>query len=1015
MLSRRLSNSSDRSAVPQYITCVQTHSLAPHEHYRNDFGTAQKQAVAAASFAFERAHERALAAQGLKEGDIDQAADIDEQVAMGQDLGRKQSIRFTGSTAVPIRRRSITQRLAPENNKVFSMPDGAQTGSRTTGSYFSHGIWDARNSQESNVSSSSALLRKPKRAKSMFTLRGSATSLFGDNGAFNNSRVQQNLASSKKEHSQPTAKSGIHLRRSFTFLRWEKDQMTPGLDMLKYHGAAAQLAREQYLQELEEKGVSPAPSQNHKSQKAFRKSVRSKSINSYLGAIASPPQAPTEFSLQKRLGHKARSLSFSIKRKLKHVFQRSSDANDTIPAQQLHSSRPHFGEYLSKYSGASQDNYEIPLSDSAILRNVRSRESSLGKAPDFLESVSPTGKIRNIRDEDGTNHLLAGWVSPMSGHSSAATQSREKKRLSVIQEHGGPHHSSLSDHNYADIGKVFFAPLRNNSVGQQVENSPDIQIRSVLPQNINDNRALAQITGYHREKEDVDDDMAASPFNPQGASQSTHSLKSMPVDGLSPHQGAKPSNLVIVKPVRLSNTDNDIHSSQNRSSDYSVQEKFLEMYTRLKPERTAGWDETKDPSPKQPLREIKSAISPSSMHIERTNTSPFRRLMGFGSDNETVADSKIEEYAPIRSRTESTSGSASIYSRTSDGNTPKDNKSSASLAQSEPSHGRGKSVVIKTLHNSPMESLGPPRGWREISSQSKGRQNWMEPRVFKEENRRLEDYQDLSATNKENRPKRESTQIDNDNTYMKQKDFRIPLKYATPQPTQRHHASRSVFRRSPLLEIGQSPTPDRSDQSSSISPRQSSTPHGFLYQGLATSSLGQNKQGSGLRPTGLDVTQNLQGRNLLGTLNGCTLRHGISVSTESIRTDPTIDMRGTRKPAPIRAVFRTTKATKSQGYSSSERLARVGRLQSSNSPASHNSGQIGSVTENNGNGQNDGEVIGATFKGALEIGGVLDQNVFSTSCNEAQISGLGRVVDSFSSSRRNQEVNEDHRTGLAFL
>lgn len=1029
MLSLRLSNGSDRPAVPHYITCVQTHSPAPHEHHRRDLERAQKQAVAAASFAFERANERAVAAQGLKEGDIDQAADIDEQVAMGQDLGRKQSIRFTGSTAVPIRRCSITQRLAPENNNVPSMPDGAQIGSRTTRYYFGHGVRDARTSaqgkggsQESNVASSSASLRKPKRAKSMIAVRGSATNWFGDNRPFNISRVQQNLASSKNEHNQPSDKSEFHLRRSFSFLRWEKEHMAPRLDTLKYHGAPAQLARKQYLQELDEKGLkgnssSPASDQNHKSQKAFRMSVRSKSTNSLPGAGASPAQAPTEFSLQKRLGHKARSLSSSIKRKLKHVFQRPSDVNDTIPVQQLHSSRLHFGEYLSKHSGASRENCQIPSPDSAILRKARSRESNLGKAPDFLESVSPTKNIRNIRDKDGANHLFASWMSPMSWHSSAANQSREKKRLSVIQEHGGPLHPSSNDHNYADIGKVPFAPLRNNSAGQQFEKSPNNQkIYSVLPQNIGDNRALAQLTPYFREKEDVDDGVVACPFKPQGASQSTHSLESMLVDGISPQKGVTTSNLVVVKPVRVSNINDDIHSTQSRSSDYTVQKKFFEMYTRLKPERMAEWNGTNDPPSKQPLREIKSAFFPSSMHIGRTNPSSVRQMIGSGSDNESVADSELEEHPPIRGRTESTLGSASIYSRTSDGNTPKDNKSSASLAPFEPSHGRDKSVVTKTLQSSPMESITPPRGWRELPSQSKGCQNWTEPSLFKQGNRRLEDYQDLRANNKENRPKRESAQFDDDDTHMKQKGFGIPWKYATPQPSLRHHASRSVFRRSPLFEIGQSATPERSDQSSSSSPRQPSTTYRSSYQGLETSLLGQNRRGlEELGPTGLDVTQRLQGRNPLGTRNGCVLRHGISVSTESIRTDTTLDISGTRKPAPTRAVFRTTKATISRGYNSPERLARVGRLQSSNSPASYNSGQTESSIEDNENGQNDGEVIGTTFKDLPRNGAVLDQNIGSTSCKEAQFSGLGNAVDSFSSSQRNREVNEDHGTGLAFL
>lgn len=1040
MLSRRPSNASDRSAMLKSQTCVQTRSLALHEHHRIDLETAQKQAVAAASFAFERANERALAAQGLKESNIEQAAGIDEQVGMGQHLGRKQSIRFTGLTAVPIRRLSITHGLAPENNDVSSLPEGAQNGSYKTGSCFSgYAVLEARispqskgNSQESHVSSSSASLRKLKRARSMFTLRESATNLFGDNRPSKNSRVQQNPACSKTEHSQPSAKTESHLQRSFSFLRGEKDHMAPRLDTLRNQSVAAQLAREQYLRQLEEKGLkgnssSPTPGQNHKSQKAFRKSVRSGSTISYRGAIGSPAQAPKEFSLPKRLGYKARSLSSSFKQKLKHVFQRASDVNDTIPVQQLHASRLHFEEYPSQYLGASQEYHQIHSPDSEILRKARSRESSLGKAPDFLEGICPTENIRNIRDEDGTSHLFASWVSPISGHISAATQSREKKRLSVIQEHGGPHQPSSCNNNHADTGKLLLAPFRNTTAGQQIEkDSFDNQrIHSALQQNIDENRRLAQHTGCFREEEEVEDGVAASTSKLQRASLSTHSLNSILVEGPSPDHGVETSNLVIVKPMRTGSTNNDIHPTQNRSSDYIVQEKFFGMYTSLTPEQIAVQnDSTNDAYPKQPLRKIKTAFFPSSMHIERTSVSPFRRMMGSSGDNESGADSELEENTPIGARSESAFGSASIYSKTSGGNTPKDNTSFASLAQSNTSHERAKSVIMKNLQSSPKESLAPLRRWREFPSQSQGCQDWMEPKIFEPGNRRLEDIQDLSATGKENRHKRESAQIDDDHvdviklkdeTHMKQQGFGILLKHASPQLSLRHHASGSMFRRSPLLEIGQSAKPGKSVRCSSSSPRQPSTPHRSLYLDQETSSFGRNNQGSeepGL--TGPDVISKSQSRNPSGNRDGCMLRHGISLSTESIRIDTTRDMRGTRKPAPIRAVFRTTKAIKSQGYNSPERLARVRRLQSSNSPTSHNKGHVESNTEDNENGQNN-EVIGPAFKDFVRIGDVLNQKVSSTACKEARVSEVRSMMNSFLNTRRNPEVNEDNGSGAAFL
>lgn len=1032
MLSRQLGNASDRSAVPKHPTCGQTLSLAQHEHHWRDLEAAQKQAVAAASIAFERANEQASAAQGLKKSDIEQAAGIDEQLVTRHPLGRKQSIRFTGPTAVQILRRSITQRVAPENNDISCISDGAQNESDIPGIYFGHGVVDARNSslgegnlQESHVSSASASLRKPKRAKSMFTLRGSATNSFGDNTPFKNSRAQQNLASSKNEHSQPSDKIESYLRRSFSFLRGEKDHMAPRLDMLKNHGVAAQLAREQCLQELEENFLkesssSPTPCHNHKPQKAFRRSVRSKRTNSCRDAIAPPVQAPTKFSLTKRLRHKATSLSSSFQQTLKHVFQRPSGANDTIPVQQLHASRLHFGENSSQYSGASQEGHQILLPESEILRKATSHEPSLGKEPDFFKGGSPTGSLRNIQDEDETTHLFQGWASPVSG------QSREMKRLSVIQEHGGPHHLSSSDHEYADIGNVLLAPLKNNLASQHIENSPNNQkIHSILPQNIDENQPLAQSREYFREKEDVDYGVAASPSKPRGASQSTHSLDNKLMEALSPHQGVETSNLVIIKPWRTGSINDEIHQTQHRSGDYSIQDNFFETYTSLiKPEQNVVQNRTNGTYPKQPLREVKTAFFPSSMHIERTNLKPYRRVVSPDCDNENGADSELEENTRIRAESESAFRSASIYSRTSGGNTPKENQSSASLAQSETSHGHCRSVVIETLHSSPVESFALPRNWREFSSQSENCQNEMKPKIFGLGDRRLGETQDLGAAGGDGCHKRESAQIvdgnsdvtrSKDDADMKQQVFGIPSKHATPQPGLRHHALGSLFRRSPLLEIGQSATPGRSELSSNSSPRQPSTPHRSLYLDLETSSLETNNLGSEeLGPIGPDANTESEGRNPLGVRDGCMLRHGISASSESIRIDMLQDMRETRKPAPLRAVFRRAHAAKSQGFNRPEQPARVRRLQSSNSVASHNKVQIKSNTEDNVHGQNDKEVIDPTFEDLLRIGSVLNRNVSSTSCKEAQLSRVHRVK-SFSSSRKNQEVSEDNGTGSAFL
>lgn len=1037
MLSCRLSNASRCSAEPQSLTCVQTYSLGSQENHGTGLQTARKQAIAAASFAFERASERGLAAQDLEERNIGQTAGIDEQVGMEQRLGRKQSIRFTGLTAVPIRSRSITRRVAPENKHMSSLPDGAKNGSYVAGRHFSaHPPSGARTSSQSKGNpqelnaSSSAPLRRLKRARSMFVLRGSATNLFSDNRPSKNYEIEQKPANLTNNDSQLSNVTESHLRRSFSFLSGEKDDMASGLDTLKNQSAAAQLARKQYFRELEEKSLrenSPSliPSHNYKFQKAFRKSVRSSSKISYDGVVASPGQARRESAFKKALGYNARSLSFSLKQKLKHIFQRHSDLKDTIPIQQLDASRLHFRRYPSNYARVTQEYHQVPSPDSDILRKARSRESNSANVPGFPQSVPPTKSIRSDQGENGSSHLFASWPNATSGHILAATQSREK-RLSVIQEHGGSCRPSSNDFDYAYLAKVPLAPIRKNGKGKQIENAIDSQnIFSALQQKIDEKRRLAPPIECFREEEVVDG-VEANTFQPQGASLSIQSLTGILAEAPESYDGINSSNLVIVEPIRTGSVNNDFYPTQDRSSDLNVREDFYEMYSSLTPRQIAVQNETGNNYPKRPLREIKAAFFPSSMHIERTNVSPYRRLMGSGGIEETGADSELEENTPLGARSESALGSASIYSRTSSGNTPNDNKSSTSLTKSESSHERGKSVVIKTLPSPQEESTAPCTF--QISRQSRDCQGWMGPEMSQPGNRRLGDIRDHNAAGKENRHKSEHPRIDDDDmdvsrlmddTYIEKQGFGFALENATPQPDLRHHTSGSMFRRSPLLEIGQSAMPARSEQCSSSPPCQPSTPRRSVFQDQEISSFKQNNQRSEVpRLRALNGTPKSQGRDPQRHRDDYMGRHSRSISAESIRVDITQDMPGTLTPTPTptRADFRTARSVKSQGYNSPERLARIRRLQNSNSLASQKQFKVESNTGDNKSEQNNKELIGAAFKDALRTGGVLTQSISSTACKEAQFPGVRNMVDSFLSSRRRKAgVNEDNGIGPAFL
>lgn len=1040
MLSRGLSNASSRSSQPKSLTFIQTHPLAPLEYNGKDPETAHKQAIAAASFAYGRASERALATQGLKATDVGQPVNIEEELQKVQHLGRKQSIRFTGLTAVPILNRSITRRVAPDHNDMYSLHNGGQDRSHATGVYISgHGVSGARNpppskgdAYGSRIPSSSASYRKLRRARSMFSLRGSAPNMFSDNRQHKNFKDQQKSDGFANKYGQQPHVTDSRLRRSFSFLRGEKDHMASGFELQKNKTAAAQLAREQYLRELEEpnpKGESPSLAAGHhrKPQKAFRRSVRSSSTNSYDSATASSPTVPTAPASKKGLGYKARSLSFSLKQKLKQVFHRSSNLEESLPVQQLKASRPHFGKYTSTYPGVDQEYQQISSPDNETLHKARSRESSLGNVPPFPESVSPAKSICSVRSEDEGSPLFTSWAHPTPVNILTSTQSREKKRLSVIQEHGGPHQPSSSAHSCADLSDVFHTPTRNSSMDKQVEVYVDSQkMYSALQQKIYENRRLAQPEEYSWEKEKTAKDTEVKTSGPPRASLSSQPLTSVTVDSSFPDHGIKPSSFVMAESIKNDSMNDDVSLNQDRSEDYSDQGEFLDMYTRWTPQQIAEHNESNDIHPKRPLQEIKAALFPSSMRVERTNGSPYRRLMGSGGENEIGAGSEIEEHTAIRFRSESAFGSASVYSRTSGGNTPNENISSVSLTKSESSHERGTAVVIKPLPRPHQESLAPLTRQNKFLKKSEGRQDSIKCELPQLENLGLGKTQDFIKAGKENRHKREDAQLEDDDVemkrlrggaQMKKEALGTPLQKTISQPNLRNQTSQSSFTRSPLLQIGQPITLGESEQSLPSSPCHPIAPRRSLYLTHDMSSSSQRNQGSTLPwRTASNGTPKSQGGDYSVSRDGYILNHGLPITNETARMDSTPTMHRTPTPAPIRAVFRTNKVAKSQGYSSPERLARIRRLQSNSSLSSHNKCLAESNIGEYETGKDNQRLIDSTFRNPPTIEELPNKEVTGTAFEEIQSEGVGNMVDSFLNTRRgNIRMSQESSMGPAFL
>ncbi len=1034
MLSRGLSSASSRSSQPKSLTYAQMHPQAPPEQNVRDPEIAHKQAIAAASFAFERASERALAAQGHNESNFGQAVNDEEQAQNAHRLGRKQSIRFTGSTAVPLLNRSITRRVAPDHNDLYNLP---QDGSHATGAYISGHLASGTrkspprkgDSYGSRGLSATASYRKLKRARSMFSLRSSGPNSCSDYRPHKNPEVQRPSAGIADGHSQLPHISDSRLRRSFSFLRGEKDHMASGLDLHENKGAVNQLAREQYLRQSEEQKWRPQPSSlaashHRKSQRTFRRSVRSSSTNSYGSAIASPPQVPKEAALKKGLGYKARSLSVSLKQKLKRVFHRPSELEGTLPIQQLDASRAHFGDCASTFTGVHLEYHHIPSPDSETLCKARSRDCSLRNMPGMPESGSPAKSIRSVQSEDGGSPPVISWANPIPGISTTSALSREKKRLSVIQEHGGPHEPSSTAHSNGEVGNVFRTPMRSSSASQQIEAYVDSHIiYSALQQKFYENRRSAEPEDDASQTGQHTNDVQTKPCKTPACSVSSQPHTKVSVDCPLRVDDIENSKSGYAERVRTSGMTGIICPPEEHSTDYGVQDEFLDMYTTLTPQQIAEHNESKSPTPKRPLREIKAAFFPSSMRIERTNISPYRRLMGSGVENEASAGSEVEENRSVKIRSESAMGSASIYSRTSSGNTPKENKSSLSLAKSESSHERGNAVIITTLPRQPEESFASlPR--QSISLKKVGEQpNCVDSELSSFDKPRPENIGNFN-TKKENRHKRENAQIDDDETDMEtlrtypnmdKQALGIFLGKAISQPNFRNQTSGPIFTRSPLLDMGQPAVQEGSEQSSPALPWGPTTPRKSLC-GTHEKCPSSRRNHASTLPGRIASHGTPQGTDSLVNLDENMIRHGPLISTENLRRDVTQDTHDALSPAALRAVFRTNKASKSRGYNSPERLARLRRLRSSNSLTSQNKCHLASNI-----GQHEGEhsnhaLLHSAFGSPPIKAEFTNNQIFSRATKGAQATGVHNMVDSFLSNRtRNTQMSDDNSMGPAFL
>ncbi|MCJ1462208.1 hypothetical protein MMC07_000808 [Pseudocyphellaria aurata] len=1034
MLSHGPSSASNRLRRAKSSSSTQIPHFISFDPKSVDPASARQDALAAASLAFERASERAMVTQEIKERSKCQTFTLAQSSEDAHNLDRKQSVRYTGPTAVLTKEQPITVRVAPDQISNLGSPTEVVNTSSQKPNEFT--TYQPENYLKSlpkmeedfpgnRISSLPSSYRKLRKARSLFNPR-SHRPVISMNGT-------PKRISSANRHIIHSPLPRLH--RSFSFLRDDSDNLTSNTDRYVIQDTAVQIARDRYLHQLEHQSLKDKPSYSTfgkplKPQKAFRKTVRTSSINSSGSAIG--PAAPSSSGAvwKKGFGHRARGFSLSLKNKLKRVFHRPTDTELVFPVQQVDASRLHFGDYMSTFSGVDQQYHSIPLPDCETTRKVRSRESVCLDVPVMLGQTSHPGSIRSVRSDDEISNgksRVTSWTNSTAANTMTSNQLIEKKRLSIIQENGGPHQPSSSIRHYEGLGELFHQPIRSNHRNTRVDNVVDSQrIYSALQRRIDEDKRLV-----NSGRSDCGTETEASRIGIQASGTDRIALRSRTADNTSTNSLGNAYGMTVSKSTMCEPSTTTIgHDSKSGKEGYlgqMYQKKLLDTQVRLTPQQTAERNESGSQSPKRPLRELKSTFFPSSLRIERSNKSPYRRAMNTSSEDEDGIEVDVKSFCdeegesasfrqitPNGARARSVTGTESIYSRTSSGNTPKLDTSSLSLKMSAGSGELGSALIITTKARKYKQSLsafGQPRS--SSVTPSGDWQEWMASQVDKLENEGVENRRIFEPNFvKENGHKRESAQIDGDDVRIgKLKTFnerpKQPLGMirgnSPSQPVLRHKASLPMVDRFPLLEIEQ----------------------------LAQSNTGQNEAGSTTTPirwpeadpeysSGWKNTASLPLKRSCASIEsrGNTSMPRQGQIRDSENTDP--QKSADSYEARVHGLLQVKKMGKMQSRYSPERIARLRRRQSANGLVSEGAVKLApevgeqqhvpksqmisspatSTTQKDGDIGSDGSMTDL-------LGPVVD---------DVQVLGGRKLVDVFLSNRRRQmRISEEISAIPAFL
>ena len=921
MLSRGNSNAATRLRRAKSASSVQSYRPASSDTTTVDPETAYQHALAAASVAFEQAHGR-----DLKTRTAGEDADVASNDRKGRALKHRQSIRFTGPSAMSANPKSITRNQATDYDRFKSSSHAQRSRQepslRTSDSFVTALPEQSEEYIERRVSSLPSSYRRLRKTKSMVNpSKGSSSSLVNGFSRGRGHARTHSLRPQNRESGQ-RASQDSRLRKSLSFLRQPATSPEPPRKSID-QDKAVQLARDQFVRQLEQQRVKEKTSivdfaQQRKSGKPFRRTVRTSSTNSYGSAIASPAAAKLEIPKGSGLGRKARSISISLKSRLKKVFHKPSDVEEIVPVQQLNASRPHFGDFMSSFNGTQQRyDHHIPSPDGHTLQSIDSRGSTSRETSAFVEKPSHPASIRSIESTGSVEKetsRVSSWETSTIANSLATLQSRENKRLSTINE-GAPYQPS-SVRPYGNLGYNFAAstdPIRDYSAGS---------LYSRLRREIEKNERMAR----QHEKTEESDTIRHIPdyiadLTPRGSSL-----------GIPGHGGLRMSKSVVFNPPSTE-IENRFEASQ--LNQFKVHNQLGHHSNSSSQDLSEHKGISNSPS-KQPLREVKSAFFPPSIRLERNAPSPYRQVTRDNSEDKstpqkqlgTVNTSKTSQapneqspFLQVRNFTDSDS----IYSRTTSGNTPRASDSPSTNPDSGDEPGTA-IIASKPLR---YNQSSPSRRQNTSSVQSSGEwKTWLSTEVAQLEKRTTTAGQSQGPPSASTRGhKRENAQMNEDDVEIgklrRVNDMPVqPIAEQQSHPQSRpglvrQDTSDSTVERYALLEIETPHINSQSNQPCSETPQPMHSQNQSEVDKESPRSIRTLKSAGELRPKPSQAS--LKSRS---SKSPAQKRYGMSLTTSHSGSSDTL-----RTPSPRSILPKESPAARH----SADRQARLRRMQSSTS------------------------------------------------------------------------------------